>query len=288
MALVPQIVDAVAVPVVAAGGIADGRGLVASLGATGILLGTRFVATRESMAPEFWKKSLLEREGRHHADRRLLGLWLRTLRNTYTDEYRASGAPVLPPLLQTRAAQDVVEEARRRADGQYFPMLAGQGVGLVRPARRRRGGREHRPRGTRGPGRSPARASRVRRLDQLFPCPRRVRGERVHPRARDPAGRLLAPYGRLALHVDQRHRRGAGRDLHRQLPGLVADRGASRRRWDSSWSRAGWRASPCCRSPRPIWWSWFRGLPVAVRILALTAVLFFVPSAVLGMISPSS
>ena len=65
MALVPQIVDAVAVPVVAAGGIADGRGLVASLalGATGILLGTRFVATRESMAPEFWKKSLLEREG---------------------------------------------------------------------------------------------------------------------------------------------------------------------------------------------------------------------------------
>ena len=57
MALVPQIVDAVDVPVVAAGGIADGRGLVASLvlGATGILLGTRFVATRESMAPEFWK-----------------------------------------------------------------------------------------------------------------------------------------------------------------------------------------------------------------------------------------
>jgi nitronate monooxygenase len=135
MALVPQIVDAVEVPVVAAGGITDGRGLVAALalGATGILLGTRFVATRESMAPEFWKKSLLEREG----DDTMMtdaysGLWLRTLRNTYAEEYRASGAPVLPPLLQTRAAQDVVEEARRRSDGQYFPMLAGQGVGLVR------------------------------------------------------------------------------------------------------------------------------------------------------------
>ena len=66
MALVPQIVDAVEVPVVAAGGISDGRGLVAALalGAVGILLGTRFVATRESMAPEFWKKSLLEREKR--------------------------------------------------------------------------------------------------------------------------------------------------------------------------------------------------------------------------------
>jgi nitronate monooxygenase len=135
MALVPQVVDAVDLPVVAAGGIVDGRGLAASLalGATGILLGTRFVATRESMAPEFWKKSLLEGEG----DDTMMtdaysGLWLRALRNTYFEEYRASGAPVLPPLLQTRAAQDVTEEARRRADGEYFPMLAGQGVGLVR------------------------------------------------------------------------------------------------------------------------------------------------------------
>ena len=53
MALVPEIVDAVDVPVIAAGGIADGRGLVAAraLGADGVLLGTRFVATRESMAP---------------------------------------------------------------------------------------------------------------------------------------------------------------------------------------------------------------------------------------------
>jgi nitronate monooxygenase len=135
MALVPQIVDAVPVPVVAAGGISDGRGLVAALalGAVGILLGTRFVATRDSMAPEFWKKSLLEREGDDTTvTDAYSGLWVRTLRNTYTAEYQASGAPVLPPLLQTRAAQDVVEEARRRGDGEYFPMLAGQGVGLVR------------------------------------------------------------------------------------------------------------------------------------------------------------
>src|SRR5262245_21542493 len=134
LALVPQVVDAVTVPVVAAGGIADGRGLVAvlALGAVGILLGTRFVATRDSMAPEFWKKSLLERDGDDTTiTDAFSGLWLRTLRNRYTAEYRAAGAPVLPPLLQTRAAQDVVEEARRRADGDYFPMLAGQGVGLV-------------------------------------------------------------------------------------------------------------------------------------------------------------
>src|SRR5205823_10079279 len=60
--LVPQVVEAVRVPVVAAGGIADGRGLVAALalGASGILLGTRFVATRESMAAEIYKKRVLE------------------------------------------------------------------------------------------------------------------------------------------------------------------------------------------------------------------------------------
>jgi nitronate monooxygenase len=135
MALVPQVVDAVTVPVVAAGGIADGRGLVAALalGATGILLGTRFVATRESMAPEFWKKSLLEREGDDTTvTDAISGLWLRALRNTYIEEYRAANAPVLPPLLQTSAAWDVLEEAARRGDGEYFPMLAGQGVGLMR------------------------------------------------------------------------------------------------------------------------------------------------------------
>src|SRR5437763_3707892 len=62
LALVPEVVDAVRVPVLAAGGIADGRGLVAALalGAAGVLMGTRFVATRESMAPEFWKRRILE------------------------------------------------------------------------------------------------------------------------------------------------------------------------------------------------------------------------------------
>src|SRR5262249_42852354 len=64
LTLVPQVVDAVRAPVIAAGGIGDGRGLVASLalGASGALLGTRFVATREASVPEFQKKALLEAE----------------------------------------------------------------------------------------------------------------------------------------------------------------------------------------------------------------------------------
>jgi nitronate monooxygenase len=135
LALVPQIVDAVTVPVVAAGGIADGRGLAAALalGASGVLLGTRFVATRESMAQEFYKKALLEGE----ADATTItdafsGLYARALRNTFAQEYAASGAPVLPPLLQRNAAADIFAACAAQNDGSYVPMWSGQSVGLIR------------------------------------------------------------------------------------------------------------------------------------------------------------
>jgi len=61
MALLPQVVDAVDVPVIAAGGIADGRGFVAalSLGARGVQMGTRFVATHESAAHQNFKDAVL-------------------------------------------------------------------------------------------------------------------------------------------------------------------------------------------------------------------------------------
>jgi len=134
MALVPQVVDIVRVPVIAAGGLADGRGLIAALalGAQGVLLGTRFVATRESMAPEFYKKNLLERE----ADATIVtdaftGQWARALRNRFAVEYRATGAPTLPSLLQSAAAQDVFTASAKRQDGEFFPMYSGQSVGLV-------------------------------------------------------------------------------------------------------------------------------------------------------------
>jgi len=98
LALVPQVVDAVDVPVIAAGGIADGRGLVAALalGATGVLMGTRFVATRESVAAEMWKKAIVERgsEATTITDA-VSGLYARYMRNAYSEGYRASGAPVL-------------------------------------------------------------------------------------------------------------------------------------------------------------------------------------------------
>ncbi|HYM25348.1 MAG TPA: nitronate monooxygenase, partial [Vicinamibacterales bacterium] len=133
-ALVPEVVDAVRVPVVAAGGIADGRGLVAAqaLGAAGVLLGTRFVATRESMAPEFWKQAILAASSdRTAVTRAFTGLPARVLRNRLQQDYEASQAPALPGLLQAGLEQDIWMAAARRNAPDAFPLYAGQSVGVI-------------------------------------------------------------------------------------------------------------------------------------------------------------
>ena len=90
MVLVPQVVDAVEIPVIAAGGIADGRGMAAAfmLGAEGIQMGTRFVASKESIVHENYKKRVIGAKdidsavtGRSH------GHPVRCLRNQMTRQY---------------------------------------------------------------------------------------------------------------------------------------------------------------------------------------------------------
>jgi nitronate monooxygenase len=135
MALVPQVVDAVRVPVVAAGGVADGRGLLAALalGAQGVMLGTRFVATRESKAPDFWKDAVLKASGDDTTVTKVLsGLYARALRNAFTEEYAASGAPVLPGYLQATCAHELYQAALAQGRGDLYPLMAGQSAGLVR------------------------------------------------------------------------------------------------------------------------------------------------------------
>jgi len=92
--LVPQIVDAVGdrVPVVAAGGIFDGRGLAAALalGADGIWVGTRFIATPEARGVLGYKEKLLEsREDQTTVSRAYSGKTMRVVRNRFTDHYDA-------------------------------------------------------------------------------------------------------------------------------------------------------------------------------------------------------
>ncbi len=66
LALIPQVVDAVTVPVIAAGGIGDARGLAAAfaLGAEGVQMGTRFLATEEAPVPDEWKQLILQADER--------------------------------------------------------------------------------------------------------------------------------------------------------------------------------------------------------------------------------
>jgi nitronate monooxygenase len=134
MALVPAVVEAVRLPVIAAGGLADGRGLVAALalGASGILMGTRFVATRESLAPEMYKKALLERsEDDTTLTDAFSGRAARALRNAFSDAYAQAGAPVLPFFWQLLAASDIYQAAAGQGNPEYFPLWAGQSVGSL-------------------------------------------------------------------------------------------------------------------------------------------------------------
>lgn len=90
MALVPQVVDAVDIPVIAAGGIADGRGVAAAimLGASAVQLGTRFVVAYESIAHENFKKRLLKaRDIDTVVTGQITGHPVRVLRNKLTRRY---------------------------------------------------------------------------------------------------------------------------------------------------------------------------------------------------------
>ena len=90
MALVPQVVDAVSIPVIAAGGIADGRGVAAAfmLGAEAVQMGTRFVASREAVVHENYKEQILKAKD---IDSVITGAStghpVRSLRNRMTREY---------------------------------------------------------------------------------------------------------------------------------------------------------------------------------------------------------
>jgi NAD(P)H-dependent flavin oxidoreductase YrpB (nitropropane dioxygenase family) len=152
LALVPAVVDAVgSTPVVAAGGITDGRGLAAvlALGAGGAWMGTRFVASEEAPAHPHWKERVVEAEETDTFYSSLFDVgWAdaphRTLRNATIDAWLAAGSP--PPgtrpgegeVLATRPdGSEVVRyssvSARATLTGRIdeLSLWCGQGVGLV-------------------------------------------------------------------------------------------------------------------------------------------------------------
>ena len=135
LALVPQVVDAVSVPVIAAGGIMDGRGVFAalSLGAQAAQLGTRFLLARESGAFPTYRRRLCEaRETDAVMTLAISGRPARALRNELVRAVDGASAPPLPWPYQALAADDIYRAAVAADDADWAPLLAGQGLRLAR------------------------------------------------------------------------------------------------------------------------------------------------------------
>jgi len=133
LSLLPQIVDIVDLPVIAAGGIGDARGVIAAmaLGAEAVQLGTVFLTCEESGASRLHRKTLLEKKGGHTAlTKGFTGRLARGIRNRLMDDLNAKGTEILPYPLQRGLVRNlsIAAEAAGRPD--LVPMWAGQSANL--------------------------------------------------------------------------------------------------------------------------------------------------------------
>lgn len=135
MTLVPQVVDAIDIPVIAAGGIADGRGLAAAfmLGAKAVQMGTRFVVADESIVNEAYKDRIIAAKdidsavtGRSH------GHPVRSLRNAMTREYSKLEAEGKSFEELEYLTLGTLRKAVIEGDIVHGTVMAGQIAGLVR------------------------------------------------------------------------------------------------------------------------------------------------------------
>jgi enoyl-[acyl-carrier protein] reductase II len=135
LALVPQIVDAVEVPVVAAGGLADGRGLVAALalGASGVWMGTRFVASEEALAHSNYKHRIVEIDEEGTVITRCQsGKPCRLIRNRFTEAWEGREYEILPfPLQMIQVGQAAAMKARYEGKVEEGGLAAGQISGMI-------------------------------------------------------------------------------------------------------------------------------------------------------------
>lgn len=140
IALVPQMVDAVRVPVVASGGIMDGRGIAAvlALGAAGAQLGTAFLTCEEAGVPDAYKQALLDaREDQTRITRAFSGRPARGIVNRFMREVEAPWWPqqqgsILPFPLQNALTRPLRTAAAKQGRAEFLSLWAGQGVRMAR------------------------------------------------------------------------------------------------------------------------------------------------------------
>jgi nitronate monooxygenase len=135
MALVPQVVDAVRVPVVASGGIMDGRGMAAAraLGAAGVQMGTAFLATDEAGTSAPYRARLLATtEDGTALTRAYSGRPARGIRTRFMAEVEGGGVPVPPFPLQNSMTRPMRAAAAAQGESEALSLWAGQGLRLLR------------------------------------------------------------------------------------------------------------------------------------------------------------
>lgn len=137
MALVPQVVDAVSIPVLAAGSIVDGRGLAAALalGAQGVWVGTRFIASEEARAARTFKQRIVASGGADTLITRCYsGKPMRVITNPYAEEFERHPERIqpFPQQMVTSAQAGVLGYASdTNTDPERTCMPAGQGIGGI-------------------------------------------------------------------------------------------------------------------------------------------------------------
>jgi nitronate monooxygenase len=135
MALVPQIADAVRIPVIAAGGIMDGRGIAAArlLGASAAQLGTAFLTCTESGVPPAVKEALLRaNENDTVVTNAVTGRHGRAVRNRLTDAFEAAAVPPLGFAWQSALLGGLRRAVFEQGRADLLPLFAGQGLRLLR------------------------------------------------------------------------------------------------------------------------------------------------------------
>ncbi|MBQ8319387.1 MAG: enoyl-[Clostridia bacterium] len=134
--LVPQVVDAVDIPVIAAGGIADGRGMAAAfmLGAEGVQMGTRFLVAKECTVHQTYKdKVLAAGDGATVVNGRRIGHPARALKNPFTRSFAAREAdPTATDEELTAFGTGALRKAVKEGDWENGSFLCGQVAGLVK------------------------------------------------------------------------------------------------------------------------------------------------------------
>ncbi|MER7364821.1 NAD(P)H-dependent flavin oxidoreductase [Nonomuraea wenchangensis] len=139
MVLIPQVVDAVDVPVLAAGGIGNGRQMAAglALGAEGVWTGSLWLTVEEADTPEMAKRRILEATSRDTVrSRSWTGKPARLLRNEWTEAWESTDSPgTLPMPLQFMLVSDALRRIGRSDAAELATFPAGQIIGLMNQVR---------------------------------------------------------------------------------------------------------------------------------------------------------